>query len=431
LTLEAEARHPKVLIISQGAPGVGKDANSIMLRRLLTSFPEDSYVVLASSRNWPDGCVPQEQSGSGYRCFHNSLRKVGSRGNEGESSPGMQHTRRWKVLIPAGVRRWLRRAFLRTVLDPVALIEQTRSAAAEAVSLVRSEAITSILAVSDYGPCFVGGWIAHRRTGVPLDLFIFDLWRDGVLPWSQGLMALLFQHRVFAASRYVFAAGRGICKRLDDQLGVKSVVIPNSVIAHSTATSCQPRSGSPLIVVYTGGVYWAQLDAILDLIAAIRDMVGVEFHIYSHGQQDELRAMGVDGSNVVFHQGLAEQEVSVRQAAADVLYLPMSFGREGRLIIETAQPAKSVEYMASGVPVLVHAPAYAFVARYAREHDIAVVVDQPGPDELRRALAALMSDRTDARAKAQRAAELAGQMYDSLKVSRLLQSYLLHECETG
>jgi hypothetical protein len=109
----------------------------------------------------------------------------------------------------------------------------------------------------------------------------------------------------------------------------------------------------------------------------------------------------------------------------------MSFGRKGRAIIETAQPAKSVEYMASGVPVLVHAPAYAFVARYAREHDIAVVVDQPGPDELKRVLTALMSDRTDAWAKAQRAAELAGEMYDSPKVSCLLQSYLLPGRETG
>lgn len=428
---EVAARHPRVLVMTQGAPGVGKDANSIMLRRLLMGFPRDSYMVLASSRNWPEGRVPEEQSGAGYRCFHNSLRRSGSRGGQGDPSPGMRHTRRWKVLVPSALRHRLRVVFTSAVLDPLALIEQTRSAAAEAVLLVRSEAITSILAVSDYGPCFVGGWIAHRRTGVPLDLFIFDLWRDGVLPWSQGLMALLFQHRVFAASRYVFAAGGGICKRLDDQLGVKSVVIPNSVIAHNTAASHQPRSGPPLVVVYTGGVYWAQLDAILDLIAAVRNMVGVEFHIYSHGQQDELSAMGVTGNNVVFHRGLAEQEVRDRQAEADVLYLPMSFGRKGRLIIETAQPAKSVEYMASGVPVLVHAPAYAFVARYAREHDIAVVVDQPGPDELKRVLTALTSDRTDARAKAHRAAELAGEMYDSLRVSRLLQSYVLHECETG
>lgn len=42
-------------------------------------------------------------------------------------------------------------------------------------------------------------------------------------------------------------------------------------------------------------------------------------------------------------------------------------------------------------------------------------------------LMALMSDRTDAQREAARAAALASKNYDSLEVSHLLQSYLLHE----
>lgn len=429
MTAEAAARHPKVLIISQGAPGVGKDANSIMLQRLLASFPEDSYIVLASSRNWPDGCVPEGQWRMGYRGFRNSLRGGSSHNGQNEPSPGTPlRTAKWKLLVPSGVRRRLRAIFTSIALDPVALVVQTLSSMAEAVTLVRSEAITSILAVSDYGPCLVGGWTAHRRTGIPLDLLVFDLWRGSVLPWSQGLMAWLFQRRVLAASRWVFAAGEGICQYLDTQLAIKSVVIPNSVVVRS-ATLSDPRSrrGSPMVVLYTGGVYWAQLDAILDMIAAVRNMAGIEFHLYSHQPQDQLAGMGVTGKNVILHEGLPEDQARDCQAAADMLYLPMSFGGKGRCIIETAQPAKSVEYMASGVPVLVHAPPYSFVARYAREHNIAIVVDQPGPGELARVLTALVSDRTDARGKAARAAELAAKSYDSLEISRQLQSYLLHE----
>jgi len=35
-------------------------------------------------------------------------------------------------------------------------------------------------------------------------------------------------------------------------------------------------------------------------------MVGIEFRVYSHSSQDELAAMGVTGSNVALHEGLAE-----------------------------------------------------------------------------------------------------------------------------
>lgn len=432
MTTQTVARRPKVLIISQGAPGVGKDANSIMLWRLLKHFPADSYMVLSSSKNWLDGRVPQEQQEQGYRCFAGSVGLLGmTRSGGGTSSVdhSMHFTSRivkdW--LGKFGLGRFLK-STLHRVLDPALFVVQFWSAARTATAMVENEGITSILAVSDNGSCLMAGWIAHRRTGISLDLFIFDVWRGNLFPWVQRLMASLFQHRVFAASRQIFSASEGISEYLDSELGMKSVVVCNSVVARgTTSVGSRLRSTSPMVVVYTGNVDWPQLDAILDMIAAVRDMVGIEFHVYSHGGSHRLAVMGVTGKNVVLHQGLPEDELRDRQAAADVLYLPMSFGEKGRHIIETAQPAKSVEYMASGVPVLVHAPAYAFVTRYAREHDIAIVVDQPGPDELTRVLMTLISDRIDAQRKAARAAELASKSYDSLEISHLLQSYLLHE----
>src|SRR5450756_3204637 len=45
-------------------------------------------------------------------------------------------------------------------------------------------------------------------------------------------------------------------------------------------------------------------------------MVGIEFRVYSHSSQDELAAMGVTGSNVALHEGLAEH------AAAEILRIP-------------------------------------------------------------------------------------------------------------
>jgi len=432
MTAETSARHPKVLIISQGAPGVGTDANSIMLWRLLKYFPAGSYMVLSSSKNWPDGRVPQVQQEEGYRCFGGSVVRPGISRSGGGTSSVVRSTHSTLRIL----KDWLGRFgfgrsikfMLRGIVDIVPAVAETWSAAGTATAVAENEDITSILASSDYGPCFMTGWIAHQRTGIPLDLFFFDLWRGNVMPWSRQLMAPLFQRRVLAASRWVFSAGEGIGEYLSTKLGIRSIIVPNSVVAcGATTMGYQSVSASRMVVLYTGSVNWAQLDAILDMIAAVRDMGGIEFHVYSRQSRDQLAVLGVTGNNVVLHQGLPEDEVRDRQAAADVLYLPMSFGGRGRAIIETAQPAKSVEYMASGVPVLVHAPPYAFVARYARAHDIAIVVDQPGPDELKRVLMALISDRTEAQRKADRGAALASKSYDSLEVSRLLQSYLLRE----
>ena len=61
-------------------------------------------------------------------------------------------------------------------------------------------------------------------------------------------------------------------------------------------------------------------------------------------------------------------------------------------MIRTALPGKTAEYMVSGTPILVHAPPYAYISRYAREAGWGYVVDSPDPDRLAEAIRRLLSD---------------------------------------
>jgi hypothetical protein len=67
------------------------------------------------------------------------------------------------------------------------------------------------------------------------------------------------------------------------------------------------------------------------------------------------------------------------------------------------------EYLASGRPILVHAPPDTFIARYFREHRAGVVVDNPesrGLGEALRDIAASAELRQSLRVNALRLAEL-------------------------
>ena len=52
----------------------------------------------------------------------------------------------------------------------------------------------------------------------------------------------------------------------------------------------------------------------------------------------------------------------------------------------TSAPGKLGEYLASGRPILVHAPENSFVCDYFKRTEAGIVVDQPGPDALETAL---------------------------------------------
>ncbi len=92
---------------------------------------------------------------------------------------------------------------------------------------------------------------------------------------------------------------------------------------------------------------------------------------------------------------------------ADILFLPIAFDAKPH-VIATASPSKMPEYLASGTPILVHAPRDSYLARYAREHGFAEVVDEPDAAALASALRRIATDearRTELVTAARRALE--------------------------
>ena len=59
----------------------------------------------------------------------------------------------------------------------------------------------------------------------------------------------------------------------------------------------------------------------------------------------------------------------------------------------TIFPTKTIEYLASGRPILLHCPEHYFLARFCRQHQCALVVSERDPEALRAAIKRMVSDK--------------------------------------
>jgi glycosyltransferase involved in cell wall biosynthesis len=75
-----------------------------------------------------------------------------------------------------------------------------------------------------------------------------------------------------------------------------------------------------------------------------------------------------------------------------MLYLPLAFDTPWKDEIRTVYPTKAVEYLVSGTPILLHAPADSYTAQEARELGWALVVDRPDTPALQDAIRRLAED---------------------------------------
>jgi glycosyltransferase involved in cell wall biosynthesis len=134
--------------------------------------------------------------------------------------------------------------------------------------------------------------------------------------------------------------------------------------------------------------------------------------IYSTQSADELARYGIAGAKLRIEHSVAPEKVPDILATADALLLPFSFNEQQRAIVSTSVPSKTADYLASGVPVLVHAPPYATITRLATSEGWAEVVAEPSMERLADALRRLANDKSLRKRLVENALRVARRRYD-------------------
>lgn len=260
----------------------------------------------------------------------------------------------------------------------------------EAVRALRRPELRAVLAVYPKQHFLLAGYLGSLLTGKPLVVYFMDVYVEG-LPHGRRI-ARLIERLIARRASAVLAMSAPHREHIEQRLpGVPVYEVPHPY-APVVEGSAQPLEGDPSIV-FTGAVYDAQADALLRLVEAVqRDTAsGAHLHVFSQAGEKELLRWGVCASDRVHIARVSRAEARTMQRASDILFLPMAFDGNP-YVTRTASPGKLPEYLAAGRPILVHAPADAYIARYARERGFAEVVDTPDVDRLAEALRRLTED---------------------------------------
>ena len=365
---------PKILVITNWAPPmIGGPKN---LYNLLSLFPVDSYVLLtrasaidprsAATGSWLPGKYVYFDQEEGYT------------GQREESSAGERDrisiSRRMSVLIQRIP------LFGKAFLDAVYLLLHLPKIMRSARRTIREDGITRLLGISDEGLALLGTFLVHKISGIPYSVYLFDLYLGNNLALFNRAIARILEPRLIRNAEVVIVTNEATGEYLRRRYGnsFRLEIVHNSAFPEDFEGLRTPPFGEPpWKIVFTGNVYWAQEGAILNMIRAmdrIRDLP-VELDLYCPQATAPARSAGIGRPNVRFTSA-PQSEMPRVQSEATLLFLPLAWRTDAPDIIATASPGKFTDYLASGRPMLVHAPDYSYIARYSREHDIGIVADQ-------------------------------------------------------
>jgi glycosyltransferase involved in cell wall biosynthesis len=261
--------------------------------------------------------------------------------------------------------------------------------------ILHNEKCNSIVACTADLINLPAGYLASRLVGISFYPYIFDYysyqWTD---PFSR-FFAGLFEPIVLRAASSVIVPNEYLGRELTQRYGVTCEVVHNPYDGPKAEGQLSwPLAEEEIAIVYTGAVYYVHYDAFRNLVAAIKslDRKDLHLHIYTSDSHRLLQSKGIRGP-VNYHDHLELSKSLMVQKQADILFLPLAFASDNPEIVKTSSPGKMGEYLASGRPILVHAPADSFVCGYFKQHGCGAVVDEENPRLLADALRCIIEQK--------------------------------------
>jgi len=236
--------------------------------------------------------------------------------------------------------------------------------------------------------CFlVAAWQASEYLGLPLTVYFDILWEEGTMGMHYAAEC---ESRIVNRADSVFAITEFAVKHLEQKHGKRVNLVPHVIDTSGLPSCLQALSNeSRPVILYSGAIYPNMNQDSLERLAQASTIARTRpiVDLCTWSLPDELRRLGMRS------RCLSRARVMAAQAESSILFMPLAFESKYPVMIRNNCAIKLMDYLCSGRPILVHAPADCYVTYIARREGFALVVDRPSVTELAAAIDLLVRDR--------------------------------------
>jgi hypothetical protein len=279
-----------------------------------------------------------------------------------------------------------------------------------------------ILSVADEGFSQIAGAVSARVARLSHVIWVFDLWEENAYARSDRRVARWLERRLWRSASAIVVHAEELAEHYYAKHAVHAHVLRTPI--DDDHASRRRAVGAPAgpenwEVLVAGSVYWAQAEALHRVAAAVREIEGAYLTVIG---DPALQSETIDADR--YEPARSAEALQERLQEAGLLVLGLSFGTSYPDVVRTATPARLPEYLASGVPLLVHAPAGSHAAEHVRHWDLATVVDVADVDAVADAIRSVKNGGMASTRRAERARDFAAAQHGASHVRAALVDLL-------
>ena len=241
----------------------------------------------------------------------------------------------------------------------------------------------------------VATYYAAKNLGIKFIFYVFDMYSQQFIFQEGMAFTKKYEKILVNNSDKLILTNEFVCNEYLSDYGVKGVIIHNPVPLELKKEPVNFKNSvfnsNDIEIFYAGSIYAAHYDAFRNLVGALKKINKGKSRLITSQREFVLRIKGIKGP-VIYEKIKSQSEVFELQRKTDILFLPLAFNSPYPKLINNSSPGKMGEYLASGKPVLVHAPKDSFLSWYFREYNCGIVADKADPDYLAKKIGEIIDD---------------------------------------
>jgi len=246
---------------------------------------------------------------------------------------------------------------------------------------------------------FIAAYQVSRELGLPFYAHMHDLWQENYAPGHRRrTLADRWEREILTHSRRVLCMTETQSDHYQKKYGISPEILPHTISTEDLASAptamgrkLMPRKTAVFVGSCSRGM---NMDA-LRVFGQAADLLPDDFDVLlcTGSSREDLAAQGVQSRRFQF-AWKTRSEVREVQSTAHVLIAPLSHKNGEMDEVRTVFSTKLLEYLVSGRPILVFAPADSFHARSARSGGWGHVIDKDDPRALAEGIVRLATDES-------------------------------------
>lgn len=237
-----------------------------------------------------------------------------------------------------------------------------------------------------------------KKISIPFHLTVFD---D---PFTNKYYEP-FQHKINPLIKDLFKQAKSIdtpTLLIADHYRANNYLNSTCKIAESLVGTFKVQPNKPIIrnkirrIGMAGSL--SGLDALNKFLEALGDMFenyGIEFHLITRVSNIYLKYIDSKypaiNKHAIIKPFISEQELPAKLQEYDLLYIPMLFDEKYRFQTNTSFPSKTHNYLASGIPIIVHTPESSSLNQFFLNNKIGFLINTLNSDSIKQSFNQILS----------------------------------------